>query len=925
MADLGAQSQELAALQDSIDRASKASSDLFSKASEATGNTQRSLLKLGQVFDSVAKNEAELLKTTTKINDMLKKRADIQQKMADAKDDEKDVLKKQLDDQDDILAKQIKQSEVQERQIKAQKEFLGQLGQTKSQMGQLLSSQVAQMAVYLASTASIMSGLSGIEKAVKRVATISITEGSYFGMSGDYVKDLKDLGSAAVQYSSQATIAASAATALGHSQEEANDSFQRFSRISGAGFGDIGKRSVEMRNLTVAASQLSTVLGTSLGETTDYMIKSQTKFGKTGAQTADTLFALQNVTEQTNKEFGRTIVQGRDVTKVLFDLANESTSLAQDQKYLGQTIVGNMAQLQSQGFSYDQALKTSSDYIKKLTTQAPDWAKVFAGRNLVSSLGSSFQQISPALLESLEKAKPGISSRLKDIYSSSMDPYTLQQNLQAALQDTQTGMDAMQKGMLDTVKIHQEGAQQRLMALYHITDPLEAQATMKLLATKEKEFQFKTLTTAQAKEQYGLSEASFELLKKGGAEAQITAIVQDKATKEAAAGQKKQEANEAAANAKRLQNAIKVRDQLEADLKVKGGGSEADQKLLKSLNANIDEMRNPESVLAKNTKETWNKLGAYVTESGGWINALKTAMTSDLAKIAGGVITTVLMYRTGREQLNTLKEIRSILSFTSHGGGGAGHGGGGGGTSGGIMNAGMKGVLSKEAASAVKANAGKLVFKEIEKGGIKTAEKVAAKGALKTGSKLVGKNALKALPFVGNIADAAFALGDAFDIGKTFLSGKKVRGSQYARLAGDVGGAASAFTGIGALGGGAIGIAGDLSAAALEMKEAADDQKAAAMAEQQPAVMAYGANEINGMFGTGGAPVNTSGAGGPDLTGMPGAGTVTGGGGQPTTYYQKAQVVKGSQGSSIRIITDVPTGDALAYDNRLAGKSAYGP
>jgi len=171
----------------------------------------------------------------------------------------------------------------------------------------------------------------------------------------------------------------------------------------------------------------------------------------------------------------------------------------------------------------------------------------------------------------------------------------------------------------------------------------------------------------------------------------------------------------------------------------------------------------------------------------------------------------------------------------------------------------------------------------------------------KTGAKLGGKALAKSIPIIGTIASVAFAANSLFGIGKTLLAGEKVRGSQYARLAGDVAGIVPGI--------GAVGVAGDIAAAALEIKEAKEDA----------AKLAGGANPFDNQV-----PANTAAQTAEPLPGQMNAGAGTaaaGGGGTPTS----SKIVNDSQGSWLEqmFTTRISLAPAFAHANNLSAKNAY--
>jgi len=484
------------------------------------------------------------------------------------------------------------------------------------------------------------------------------------------------------------------------------------------------------------------------------------------------------------------------------------------------------------------------------------------------------------------------------------------------------------------------------MALWNITDPQEAQQQLKMLTAKEKEFEFSKLTTEQAKEQYGLSEEQFEIYKKQGNEAEVTALVQGKAIEEAKKAQKDSEVETEKIRVKALKAAIEQRDVIKKGIETQGRPPDKAQKeMLQAWDAKVAELESQGSQISETKKYLAEKTSALTGWSGGFLKKLGVLLTNDLTKVLVGAASWVLMWQTGKQQLATLKNIEIKM----------GSGGIGIGAAGGVSDEGTQDLLkrgwttSKDIFKALKEGKGigKIggVAKAIWSGakgaigdllkdvGISGAEQTAAKTAAtaastaaKTAATGVAKQGLGNIAKVGlrNLTGAFIAgesitavinaienrekIKQGWDKGaitglkETFKQsvGKINIGQAVGSLIGATAGSAVAPGAGTVVGGFAGGIAG---------KEIAER---------------FGIGDINSLFGLEETPANTATQTAEPIPGQVNPGTAAPGGGSGGTPTS-SKIVNDSQGSWLEqmFTTRISLAPAFAHANNLSAKNAY--
>ena len=392
MAETTIDAAKIKDLESALKSAQAISDTFYQKATAATGAAAQQLENIGAIYSSMAKNQNESLIAFKKIIEASKKRTEITEELLKlekelkalegdskkAKEAEIAVQKTKLDLQVEELQGLRKLKDESDKNTKAQKNAIKDLTTSQTLLGKLADTGLLKTLGWVGGTAQIVKGLQGAGRAAQDVVDISLASGSFLGMSGDIRKDFLDLGAATWKYSSALDLTKIKMAGLGISVEETTGSFKKFSQIT-----EWTDHSAEsMATLTEATGYLATALQVSLGDATDYVVESNLKFGRTGTQSAMVLKDIRDTTEEVNTRMHKTVVIGKDVTKVLFDLAHESNAGAQEQDLFSKMLIKNMVALQAQGYSYKTSLESATMYIKKLTTEAPEWGRILAGRDL---------------------------------------------------------------------------------------------------------------------------------------------------------------------------------------------------------------------------------------------------------------------------------------------------------------------------------------------------------------------------------------------------------------------------------------------------------------------------------------------------------------------------------------------------------------
>jgi len=480
--DAAVAAAKLGALQVAMKTAQGQAEAYSSAAAKASGQVALDYAKVAKILKEIAKVTLEQLKAEETLGKEKKKHLEL---LEEEKKLEKDGVKgneqklkftkQQIKDQEKVIAQANIQLDTTKKQSAEQQKLMGQIAKDGSFVGKIMEGLGSKFTKLLGAE-RIYAAMRKMGEAARDVADISIQSGSFLGMTGNIGDDMAAIGAQTLRYGRDVSIAQSQLMLLGISQEEVNQSFKSFSKISGGS-------TERMKDLTLAAGSLGKLLGLSATEATDFFIEAQLKFGRTATQSAQTMQQLQKSVENANKGLRQQVVNGRDVAKVLMDISKESDAAAQDQGFLGQMLTSNLVHLQQQGMNYQQALKGATTYIEALTTKAPNWTRIMAGKDLLKQA----REMGPAFVKELEKAQPGLAAKIKGIAGSTMGEFQKEKLIQKMLEGTGVGISAMDKQMRELIRNAGEGASTVIEAVYGIADPLQQKALIDQAAAADKQ------------------------------------------------------------------------------------------------------------------------------------------------------------------------------------------------------------------------------------------------------------------------------------------------------------------------------------------------------------------------------------------------------------------------------------------------------
>ena len=736
--DIGKITSAVEGLKSNMAEANRLADVFANEAGKASGKAADQLKVLSSIYGSIAKSNAQALETQ---NALLEKEEERKKVLEEIKKLEKDpgaqaVQQKKLQGiQEEINAKRDSLYAT-ERQLKAQKEYVKEATNSQGLISKAFDSGIVKMGAYLLSTERIISGLRNLGKSAQDVVDISIQSGSFLGMSGDFTKDMKDLTGATLAYGINLSKVGFEMGKLGISTEEGNAAFKKFSEITSMTKGP-DAQAASMKTMTVVTGQLSRALGVSLTDATDYVVESQKKFGQTAGQSALILKSIRDTTESTNKEMAVTVVRGRDVTKVLFDIARESNSGAQSQDMMAKMITRNLVNLQANGANYQQALKSTEQYTKKITTEAPEWMRILSGRDLFSNLKNSMDSnggnIGDTLKSQLEDAKPGLAKEVEDIMKGPGDAYTKQRYVQSLLQDTSVGMNSMEKQLNSVISKGGAHAAQVIQAVYNITDPMEQQRMIQQAKAGQKAEEMaialKDAIDAgddnriqKLQEEAGItqkmSKEQIQFYKDEKGHYELKDMLSDKLL------EKDKQAMLVQNQKHKTEVATEIKD-LKARL------AEAHDPLVRAaLEKKIETKETQAGSLEKIEKgENKRNLASNIL-TGGLVKGAWNFMNSGVMQVATGAGSLLTMILLGRSQVGELKEIKALVSRITKGGTGSGGDG------------------IAEAAEAVLGKKGKGLLRNLKPGRLKAALRAkglkGAAGVGLLGLKELGAGGLKA-------------------------------------------------------------------------------------------------------------------------------------------------------------------------------------
>lgn len=180
------------------------------------------------------------------------------------------------------------------------------------------------------------------------------------------------------------------------------------------------------------------------------------KFGGSTSSAIMSMMALKERAADINNAFGDTVIRVDDVISSVNSITSANNIYAVDQDFVTKAITRNMTTLQSQGESYDFAKDKAMDYMKAVTTEAPEFMKIKAGQALKNEMQQalSADETGEAFMEqygdALEKAKPGLAEKVKKIaMDPNMAPFSKTMLIQEMTSGTKFGMEKMNDMILE--------------------------------------------------------------------------------------------------------------------------------------------------------------------------------------------------------------------------------------------------------------------------------------------------------------------------------------------------------------------------------------------------------------------------------------------------------------------------------------------
>lgn len=626
---------------------------------------------------------------------------------------------------------------------------------------------------------------------------------------------------------------------FGQDVNQVSNYMLQFQKITGT---DNPQALEKMTSATMAAARVTGVdMGTAMAHVKDRI----DKFGGSAASAITSMMELRDSAKDINNAFNQTVIRADDVINSVNQITSANNIYAVDQDFVTKTITRNMLTLQSQGESYDFAREKAMDYMKAVTTEAPEFMKIKSGQALKDEMSKALaaDQTGEAFMaqfgDALERAKPGLAEKVKKIATDpNMAPFSKTMLIQEMTSGTEFGMDKMNDMILKFGK--QSGGVEIIRQMYNTTRAGALAIIEQAQERKQMTDDIKSLETATYKEavkklgiensSFKISEANFlELQKTKEGRQQLYESAKSQLMIEGQIAEKNKDMQQAydliTKQAKQLKEleearaaagddagAVAVFDKQIEDMqnRMADTATRLSKKQLEDFEGkfgsqigNLDAItEKATNMLSKTNEMTGTSIKALLTEYSG---ILQTAAT------AGALF---LFKNSFEKMLNRfLDRFQTILMKTSgiDNGRGGDWGDGGGGGGGGGLGRGKKTVLGKlgqrtrigarklsrkfgrlgkigstlagalPLAGELLGDGGRLF--EAGSGLFKGAAKGVAKGAAKGGLK-----AARSLPILGSLVSAGFAAENLWDIGKGFVSGKGVKTSDVAKLGSNIAG-----------------------------------------------------------------------------------------------------------------------------------------
>ncbi len=930
---LNAQAQAAEAMRESMSENLAMSERFFKASQKATGEQKKAYESISKIYDKLAKQSAELLKTQEKANDAqseLNKLLEEQKELLKDQTDAGKELAKQKQYDIDLQRQKLREAqrtgEMMQKEIAATKQAVAEMSKFKSVLGEAFETQRAKIVKNVVSVAALAKSLTDLARIARDVADISILSGSYEALKADTT--FIEAGRRVGDYAWQLTQAQIQMGRLGYSGAEATAVFKQFSQLT--------KDTESLKMMTQSAGALAKILGVDLSESTEFMIEQNLKFNRTTEQSARTLMALQQSTESLNAGLETSIIRGRDITKVLFDISRESQAVAQEQGYISKVLQTNIVNLQKTGLSYRESFNSARTYMELMTTKSPEWMKRMAGRNIFTTLAGTDQD-AKAMLDKIEKASPEIAKRVQDIMTDQktgkMSQETASFMLNELLSQTQVGMEAsldtVVKNILGGRKTSSRGDAERVSAIFGISvaeaqnfiNQTLAQVKVKDLSAALAEGSVDKIQELQKAVGVEFSPGQMEALKLASEETR-NATVQSMIAMKAKTDIEKNEAAKADAKAKQiavLEDAITKQKKLFAEAQQKGNLVELKQinDLMQNMEQQVGDLRGTKEAHENVTKTVLEKIEALLGAEG-MVRGVVNALTSPAMTTALTIATTIGTFAKGAMALKDLlmgknmavenMVVKNVVGL----GGGMGGGGLDGLTGGGKKRGGFGRGAGVRTRRAMGRRARGVLGAVTRYGGRAT-------GAVGRVAGAAGRFGMKRLPVIGGLVGAAMAapgIYDAYKSGDTREAVKQTSGTAGSFGGGLAGAGAGAaigtliFPGVGTVIGGLIGgVAGSMAGESLAEKGAEMGydyyKRETAFGESRtPDVSAVGQSRQQSLM---------------DLGKIPGL--------QPQVTQGETQMIAGSQGmfAEVFLKAQVPLAEAHAYNSTLMtrGASSY--
>lgn len=466
-------------LADSIQNNTNMAEKFYAASRKANGQERQALEGVAALHDSIAKKQQELLEINKEMIDLdtqhfklMKEQQKIQDLMAKADEKGFVLAKKALADK----LEKNKQELALQREISTEKsKILRQVGEdldatrkqvqemqkAKGFLGDIFMSARTGAIAAITSTIALKKAFENLIQVGRDTSDIAILSGSYAGMhtEGNLLNPITyaKASTGLLRYAKDMSAVQISLGQFGFTAEEAKTAFKNFSQVS--------TDTSSMKAMTQAAGGLSKMLGVDLSETTEFMIEQNLKFNRTATQSAETLMHVQMSVETLNRGFDRSIIKGRDITKVLFDISRESKVLAQDQDAISKILTSNIVKLQKGGANYREAFESAKTFTNVLTKDAPEFMKILSGREVYGMLRKNSAEV----IAELAKTSPEIAKRVKETYENkNLNAYEKERIINEMTAQTKVGLDASMKVFAQTMGVFQKGAVSRIQSVFGV-------------------------------------------------------------------------------------------------------------------------------------------------------------------------------------------------------------------------------------------------------------------------------------------------------------------------------------------------------------------------------------------------------------------------------------------------------------------------